>query len=412
VVGAALVAAGCGSGSSKPAANASFTLEYISDATGNQGYDIPTNTAFAAAVKAVNARGGIKGHLINVLNCDTTSSANGSAACGQKAVSDHAFAIISFASSGAYLPLAQQAGIPVLSEGITTESWTSPVSFMLSNGLIGGSAGYVALLKSQGCQHIGMVATVAPGSAKNIQSLSDSMATEAKALGVDYKGYVSAPITAPDMAPYATQAVDKGYECLIPLAFGPGAVSMMTSVNSLVQAGKFKKVGICICSITSQVRQALTAPIQAMGDAAVLSLSIESGQDTANPAVRQWAKDMADYNGGTSLEFQGGMQWAELQLLVHAGDAVYPNVTAAKVLNYLNGLHSYWPGISPPVDLSKAPANPYGPRVFASWVAPTKFTDGINFTRTAPFVSILTDQTNDNPVPAKCNNWVAGACAS
>ncbi|MDQ1422738.1 MAG: Periplasmic binding protein, partial [Acidimicrobiaceae bacterium] len=70
-----------------PPADAKLTLMYITDATGNQGYTTLINTQFDGAVQAVNARGGIKGHPINVITCDSQSNNNGSAACGQKAVS-------------------------------------------------------------------------------------------------------------------------------------------------------------------------------------------------------------------------------------------------------------------------------------------------------------------------------------
>jgi hypothetical protein len=420
VIAVALVAAGCGSSSKKAASatttsvdpNATYTLMYITDATGNQGYTTGTNKLFEGAVKAANARGGIKGHQIKLVTCDSQSNNNAAAACGQQAVTEKAFAVISFAASGTFFPYVENAKIPVFSEGITKESWASPVSFMLANGLIGGSAGYIALLKQQGCKTVGMIATVAPGSAANIDSLSHSMELEATALGgIEYKGYIPAPITAPDLAPYATQAVDKGYECVVPLAFGPSSISLLNAVSSLVQSGKIKKVGICTCIITPQVLTAITVPIKKLGDAAVMSLSMESPQNTTNPAVKQWVADQTTPGETPNLEFQGGMQWAELQLAIHAASAVYPDITGPKVLDYVGHLKSYWPGIAPPVDFTKAPTNPYGPRVFAAWVAPTAFTDGSTYDRKGPFLSILTSKTDDNPVPKNCTTWVAGACA-
>ncbi|MDQ1424422.1 MAG: hypothetical protein QOD72_1920, partial [Acidimicrobiaceae bacterium] len=297
-------------------------------------------------------------------------------------------------------------------EGITQESWKSPVSFMLANGLVGGSAGYVPLLKAQGCTTMGMIATVSPGNAGNIDSLAHSMELEAKQLGLDFKGYISAPVDAPDMAPYATQAADAGQQCTVPIAFGPQAISLLTALGGLVDSGKIKKVGICTCSVTPQVADALAAPITKLGDAAVLTLGVESPQNLSNPAVKQWVDDEAAYGPKPPHpEFQSGMQWAELQLAIHSAVAVTPNITGESVLKYLSNLKEYWPGLAPPVDFTKAPDNPYGPRVFASWVAPTTWTGGKDWARKQPFISILTNQPNENAVPAGCTKWVDGGCA-
>lgn len=395
---------GSGPAASTPAAGgSSYTLMYITDESGNEDADVFSDEEFDAAVKAANARGGINGHQIHLDTCDAQTSENGAQACGQQALSVHPFAIISYAAEDTFFPDAQSAHIAVLDEGETALSWTNPVSFVINNGDLDASAGYISVLHRAGCQSADAILTVQAGgsSAAIVNALGGAMSTEAKLVGMDFKGVVSAPLTAPDMDPYATEAANKSVQCVIPLAGGAQAVTLLKSLDTLVQSGRFQKVGICTCLVTPQVASAEAAPIAALGSHGILILAIESPQDNANPAVKRWVTDETTYGPAHPyLEYQGGTQWAELQLAIKAAEAVSPNVTGANVLNYLNHLSDYWPGISPPVDFTRTVSNPFGPRNFGAWVTPTSWAGGTYWPWTQPFISVLTGQLNNNTGPS------------
>ena len=401
---------------SSAAAAGTPTLYYITDASNNQGYSVSINQAFDAAVAAAKARGGVKHQGLNVVKCDAQSNNNAAAACAQAAASAGAFAIVDQAQEASVIPYAQQANIPVFSEGLSTESLSNPVSFVLADGSLEGSAGFVPSMKKAGCTALGMLATVNPASADSVRRLSDSMQTAAQKLHIAYKGLITAPITAADLSPYVTEAVTNGMQCIYPLAFGPAGISVLASLQSLVSQGKIKKVAICSCLVTPQTASAMGPSIRALGKNAVLTLGIESDLNTSNPAVKQWVHDEYTYSTTATkpfLEFQGGMQWAELQLAIRAAAAVSPNITGRSVLSWLKKQTNYWPGIIPPLSLAKSPPNGYGPRVLSAWVAPTVFpSSGLDFPRTGPFVSVLTGKTSNNPVPAGCKKWVNGGCSS
>src|ERR1700722_15114179 len=138
---AALLLTACGS-SSKPTASSSannktagtvvgssYKLMFMSDIASSGGAAAAYVDAFDADLKAANIRGGIAGHQIQLITCDTDSSDNAAAACGQEAVTDHVFAVISESGEDTFFPYLQKAGIPIFNEGIGTISWTSPVSF-------------------------------------------------------------------------------------------------------------------------------------------------------------------------------------------------------------------------------------------------------------------------------------------
>jgi ABC-type branched-subunit amino acid transport system substrate-binding protein len=375
---------------------------YITDASGNQNANVFVDEEFDAAVKAANARGGINGHPIKLVTCDSQTSNNGAQACGQQAASAHPFAIISYSGEDTFFPYAQAGRIPVLNEGSTALSFANPMSFVINDGLLDASAGYISVLKRAGCTSADGILTVVGNSTAALNALSGSMSQEAKLVGLTFKGLISAPLSAPDMTPFATEAADKNVQCVIPLAFGPQAVTLLKSLDTLVQEGKFKTVGICTCLVTPQVAAAEAAPIAALGKAGDLILAIESPQDTANAAVKEWVTDETTYGPAHPyLEYEGGTQWAELQLAIKAAEAVYPNVTAPNVLNWLDHQSDYWPGVSPPVDFTRSvPNNPFGPRVFGAWVTPTSWAGGTYWPRTQPFISVLTGQLNDNKGPS------------
>ena len=81
---------------------------------------------------------------------------------------------------------------------------------------------------------------------------------------------------------------------------------------------------------------------------------------------------------------------------------LYPNdINGPAVLNYLNHLSDYWPGVQPPVSFTTpVPGNPFGPRNFGAWVTPTSWEGGTLWPRDHPFISVLTGKTNDNTGPA------------
>jgi ABC-type branched-subunit amino acid transport system substrate-binding protein len=67
-----------------------------------------------AAAAALNKVGGIQGHKIEIVSCDTKFDPNAAVACGRKAVSEEVVALAGSNddTNGAYLPITQKEGIP------------------------------------------------------------------------------------------------------------------------------------------------------------------------------------------------------------------------------------------------------------------------------------------------------------
>lgn len=408
VLAAGLLAAGCSSsGGSKSDSGggagkgSTFTVYFITNESGDNGSLDNLNKAMTATEKAIDARGGIKGHAIKWVTCDAQTNNNGAAACGQKAAAAHALMVISPTTTQGFFPYLEKAGIPVLTGG-GAQADTSKVSFIMSDALDEASGGQVAALHQEGCKSA--TAIVGLGSNSELAAiLTGGMKTEATLLGLDFKGVVSIPLNAPDVSAYAEQAVNKGGQCLIALDVIPTqGLALVKALVPLTKAGKIDKIGFATNSFQPSVLKAITPSMEALGDHAVPVTLIEDVNDKSNAKVQQYVADMKAGGMGDFLEWESAAYWAMGNLVVDVGNAIYPNVTPAAALKYLNGLKDYWPGVFPPVDFTKAVAgSPYGPRVFGAWVAVSKWTGGTAWPREAPFISLLSGNTNDNK-SAKC----------
>jgi ABC-type branched-subunit amino acid transport system substrate-binding protein len=404
---AALAAAGCSSGSSSSTAAAAsgtpastsaastYSIGLIADLSGNGGVDLPFEQAIVGSVDAANAREPIHGHAFKLIVCDSQTNDNADAACGQEMVSDHVVAVYDLAGETAALPYLQSAGIPDLNYGAEPQDWTSPVSFATNTLGLTSTVGFIALAKAQGCQSIAAVSTIA-GTPAAAAAQQAALSGAAKAAGIAFKDYIDVPATAPDLAPYVAQAVAKGIDCIALEGLGAQEVSML---NAMVTEPSNIKVITGISFLSAPGEAASLEPIAAkLGSRLVVLTATENVADPPNSLVKQWVSDQDGY-GGKSPDLGSSVAqtlWAEQQLLTKVANAVYPDVTASSILKALDQVSDFWPGVSPPVSFDKPVPNAFGPRVFAVWIAPTKYVNGVSFPRTGPFINLLTGATSEN----------------
>ncbi len=126
-------------------------------------------------------------------------------------------------------------------------------------------------------------------------------------------------------------------------------------------------------------------------------IASEGVDDLDNKAVNQWVHDETKYGSRQQpLGSISAIDWANLQLVIKAGDGVFPDLTGKRLVSYLDSLRHYAPGVVPSVSFDKHVANPYGGRVVAAWAAGSTWTNGSVFDRVGPFVNVLTGATNKN----------------
>jgi hypothetical protein len=387
-------ASGTSAASASSAAGA-YNIGLIADLSGNGGLDLPFEQAIVGSVKAANAREPVHGHTFNLITCDAQTNDNADAACGQEMVSDHVIAVFDLAGESAALPYLQSAGIADLNDGVTPQDWTSSVSFATNTLGLTATVGFIALAKSQGCQSIAAVSTIA-GTPEAAAAQQNALSGASKAAGIAFKDYINVPATAPDLAPYVAQAVGKGIDCIALEGLGAQEVSML---NAMTTEPSNIKVITGISFLSAPGEAASIEPIAAkLGARLVVLTATENVANPPNSLVKQWVTDQDAYGGSTPDLGSSVAQtfWAEQQLLTQVASKVYPDVTASTILKALGQVSDFWPGVSPPVSFDKPVPNAFGPRVFAVWIAPTKYVNGTSFPRTGPFINLLTGATSNN----------------
>jgi ABC-type branched-subunit amino acid transport system substrate-binding protein len=113
-------------------------------------------TGAQAAVNRINAAGGVNGHQLQLLSCNSQANPNNAAGCAREAVADKVSAVVGLESleSGAAIDILQAADIPsVGSTDLSPQDQTSPVSFPIQSGNIQGIAIVVLTPGWQDCKH-------------------------------------------------------------------------------------------------------------------------------------------------------------------------------------------------------------------------------------------------------------------
>ena len=145
----------------------------------NPAFSQPQTFAGAQArVDAINASGGINGHPVELIGCDSNLDPNQEQACIDQAISEDVSAIVS--SSIFFTPLTtlEEANIPFIgAQGITPDQLSSPMSYPFS-GVNGWFKGEVAIAVKAGAESITIV-TGDTASSQYSESIAKAAITEA-----------------------------------------------------------------------------------------------------------------------------------------------------------------------------------------------------------------------------------------
>ena len=121
----------------------------------------PGVTALAAAIgKLVNDQGGLQGHPLQVLTCDERGTAAGATICADRAVSAGVVAVVGSYSENAetFMPVLEAHGIPYIGGfGLSSEEFTSPLSYPVNGGYQSLLAGNGEQLVQSGCRRVAVV---------------------------------------------------------------------------------------------------------------------------------------------------------------------------------------------------------------------------------------------------------------
>lgn len=159
-----------------------------------------------AAVKSINAKGGINGKKIDLSFCNTNSDPNQSLACARQAVSKKVAAVVGYTDtfSTQALPVFEKAKIPAIGlmpRGNPIEL-QSAASYPFEGGSAGSSTAAAFGLKAEGVKTVVSVAADVPSAIANAALIKKG----AEAAGLRFGGNVKVPTSGvTDFAPYAQQ---------------------------------------------------------------------------------------------------------------------------------------------------------------------------------------------------------------
>ncbi|MEU9351654.1 ABC transporter substrate-binding protein [Streptomyces griseoloalbus] len=139
LVACASLAAGCGIVPGATGGSGDDTVTVMTWAPQDtKATNKPGMPAFAQAyARWINAQGGINGRQISVLTCNERNDNVTAARCARRAVQEDAVAVVGSYSQHAdsFMPTLEGAGIPYIGGyGITTDEFTSPLSYPVNGG--------------------------------------------------------------------------------------------------------------------------------------------------------------------------------------------------------------------------------------------------------------------------------------
>jgi branched-chain amino acid transport system substrate-binding protein len=260
-----------------------------------------TFTGAQARVDAINASGGINGHPVELIGCDSNLDPNQEQACIDQAISENVSAIVS--SSIFFTPLTtlEAAKIPFIgAQGITPDQLSSPMSYPFS-GINGWFKGEVAIAVNAGAKKITIV-TGDTASSQYAESISKAAIEEA---GLTPNKSVVAAVGKTDFTAEAAAAIAGSPDAVV--LNGPAEVLTKFTL-SMRQAGY---TGL-IVSFGSGVGGEAIESLGEDGNGVLVSLIAKPVSDSSDPMVAQFVKEMDATDSSASKDELAAYGWSSV----------------------------------------------------------------------------------------------------
>jgi ABC-type branched-subunit amino acid transport system substrate-binding protein len=367
--GSAVVLAACsGGGGGEPApggntASGDPVKIMIIAPTDTPASNVPEAVASAnAAVRALNDRGGVRGHPVELVHCNERNDPAAAKECAQQAVDDDVLAVVSiFNGSGGIMPVLEEAGIPAIgSTGIAADGseLSSDVSFMLSP-LTFYPAVCPSILVDAGATHVGLVGYDLAVSDRLVTFAE----TGAKAVDLPLDPSVRVPITTSDFTPTVSQLTRAGVDGTVLVVFEQAAYAVIQGGGDQMQ----------YCHATSTLSEDFLASQGAAADQLVVATAYpEFGQAADFPELQRMIDELAAEeaagNAAAALAAQNANisinAWLSVQVVEQVGNAVAGDLTSATLLEQLNTTSALDLGLVPTLDFTTETPLPSVERVF------------------------------------------------
>ena len=297
-----------------------------------------------AAVKAINAAGGVNGHPLDLVTCDTQNDPNDAATCGRTMVSDGIAALVgSITGFGAnVLPILTAAHIASLGQiAVGAADLTNPDGFPFAPAGIDVAVGEPDLAARLGATKISEVRVDLSATAQLPQLAAIGLSSH----GLKLINSVALPMNAPDMSSYVAAAT----------ANGTDGISLILQPNDLVNFVKAAKAAGFkgkLVSDAANVLRNLTGGFASTMEGVYVVDEAKPATDTSDPAVQKFNTELAAVDTKVTPDYTVEDAWASVYLFAQVAKPL-PTVDAASILAAMPTVTDFDSGVFPPIDFSK-----------------------------------------------------------
>jgi len=317
-------------------------------------YNAPDELAAArAAVRAVDAAGGIKGRRIEVDFCNSQNDPNATASCARELISDGVVAVDpSIDVQGPQMvEQLRQAGIPVVNEtALYPQEFTARNAFLFYGGPEGYVASDVVNAADNGLHKIALVVN----QGVPVDTYVAAVKAAAAKVGSEYKGDVLIPMTpVSDYAPYAQALLSSGADAVVdPLGVNQEIplIQAMKEIGSK-QTSILNDGGVTVASLASgslngSLLVTTAPPVTPLTESAIPAIATFAKQMQAEERSGDSAASFSTGNGRPTFQLR---DWASLEALFNVMESINGTITAHSVMHALTTADSVSvDGVYPP----------------------------------------------------------------
>jgi branched-chain amino acid transport system substrate-binding protein len=342
------------------AAKSTVKIGAIIDLSNTEGGYTQYEDAFLAAIKADNAAGGISGHKIIPVVCDSQNDANATAACGRTMASDHVVYAVGLTYGGEYGAYLKAAGIPFGGWINDPALLTNSYMFSTESGGLAGIPALAAAGAANGCKNIVLV-DASQFTASANTSIADSFNSIAKAAGIQSSA-VFVQTGLPDYSSAIASAMSGGQDCLSLDAQGADEIGLVKAAEGL---SKVPQIFAPAYTFDATTQASIGSSV--MSTLHFIDIGVQSTA-TSIPQVKFAVNAINKYAPKSTRTLTGGSLFVvgAVQLGVYGAEHA-KSLTAKGSNQFLSHDTHYVSGLIPPINLEKAPANPLGPRLIAPY---------------------------------------------
>lgn len=364
----ALVVTACGDENDAASQGATpIKIASVVGLTGGASSNPEYADAMQAAVKAINAKGGINGHPLDLTLCDNHMTTTDSANCYRKILADED--MVAMVGGGdlyrdSYKSQLEKAEMAVIGQvPVGLFDLTNPLSFNVHGSTAVGFHGLAQDIVANGGKRVGLVTLDIPA----VDVIRKAVGDAVRGAGGQIVSNVRVSPTAADLSAPAQQVTQENPDAVIWLTF---AAQTPVSVKALRQTGYRGPAGISGISFDRAAMEDMGA-----GGPLTVGLVFPPAWDTTTKYGAQFNEDMKTYAPDGKLTENALAGWLGIQMFAQVASTL-KTVDRASVLEGLRKTSNVETGgLTPPIDFAAKSPLPYA-GVYNPAYTPVHVTDG------------------------------------